>query len=51
MPRSATKTEVKVKIDIRPGPASPAQKAVWGKFWQKLIAEAKENPKGGNISA
>jgi len=34
-------TEAKVKVDIRPGPVSPAQKTAWVRFWQKLIAEVK----------
>ncbi len=31
----------KVKLDIRPGPVSPAQRATWRRFWQKLITEVK----------
>jgi hypothetical protein len=30
-----------VTLDIKPGPASPAQKQAWKRFWQKLIAEVK----------
>lgn len=30
-----------VKVDIRPGPAPPAQKTAWRKFFQKLIREVK----------
>ena len=41
IPKSATRIEIRVKIDIRPGPASPAQKVAWRRFWQKLIAEVK----------
>lgn len=33
----------KVIISIWSGPASPAQKGAWRKFWQKLIAEVKAN--------
>jgi len=36
-----TKTQSKVTVNIRPGPMSPAQKQVWRRFWQKLIAEVK----------
>lgn len=31
---------VKLTVDIRPGPAPPAQKAAWRKFWARLIGEA-----------
>lgn len=31
--------EVKVTVDIRPGPASPAQLEAWDKFWQQVISE------------
>ena len=41
VPKTTDKTEVTLKVDIEPGPASPAQKAAWHKFWQKLISEAK----------
>ncbi len=37
------KAEIKpvVKLDIRPGPVTPAQQAAARKFWTKVIAEAK----------
>jgi hypothetical protein len=41
VPAPGTKQIIKVYIDINPGPASPAQKAAWHKFWAKLISEAK----------
>lgn len=34
-------TEIKIKVDIKPGPVSPAQKTAWRKFWQSLIAGVK----------
>jgi len=39
----ANKTAIKpiVKLNIRPGQVTPAQKTAWRKFWQKLIAEVK----------
>ena len=44
----ATKdTGLKLRVDIRPGPVSPAQKTAWRKFWQKLIAEVKSEAKNG----
>ena len=30
-----------VTVNIKPGPARPAQKAAWHKFWQKIIPEVK----------
>lgn len=32
-------TEIKITTDIRPDPASPAQKAAWLRFWKRLIDE------------
>ena len=42
-------TKAKVTLNVRPGPASPAQKAAWGKFWAKVINEAiqSENSESG----
>ncbi len=34
-------TDIKVKVNIQPGPVSPAQKQAWERFWQKLITEVK----------
>lgn len=34
---------VKLTIHIRPGPASVTQKQAWKRFWQKLIAEVKDD--------
>jgi len=31
----------KVRIDLRPGPTSPAQRQAWKLFWQKVITKAK----------
>jgi hypothetical protein len=46
MPKSATNIGIKVKIDIRPGgAASAAQKALWRKWWQRIIAEVKSGDK------
>lgn len=41
MPSLADKAPIKVTVDIRSAPTSPAQKQVWKRFWQKLIAEVK----------
>lgn len=42
---------VKVSVDIHPGPATPAQKLAWRKLWQKLIAEParKESPHSSSV--
>jgi hypothetical protein len=46
--KSKTATSIKVVLNIRPGPASPAQKQAWKRFWQKLISEVKaDEPEGG----
>jgi hypothetical protein len=37
------KTQPTVKLTLRPGPVTPAQKTAWRKFWQKLISEAEAN--------
>ena len=42
MPKATRKSEIKVKINIQPGPASQTQKTALRKFWQKLIATARE---------
>ena len=47
MPKSDAKTQVNVTLAIRPGPASPAQKTAWRRFWQHMIAEAKDEAKNG----
>jgi len=35
--KTTTKTEIRIITNIRPGPASPAQKADWRRFWKRLI--------------
>lgn len=35
------RTPVKVAVDIRPGPSTPAMKAAWRKLFRRLIAECK----------
>lgn len=40
MPRSVAKP-IKVNVDIRPGPVTPAHKAAWRKFWAKLLSDVK----------
>jgi hypothetical protein len=40
VPKTANKL-IKITVDIQPGPALPAQKTAWKRFWQKLIDEVK----------
>jgi len=35
------KKQVTVKVDIRPGPASPLARASFAKFWRRLITSVK----------
>jgi hypothetical protein len=39
--KAKTTASIKVVVDIKPGPASPAQKQAWKRFWGKLISEVK----------
>jgi len=39
--RNSKKTPVKVVLDIKPGPVSPAQRAAWKRLWDKLLSEVK----------
>jgi hypothetical protein len=39
--KTTEKKEIKVAVDIRPGPVTPHQREAWRHFWQKLIAEVK----------
>ena len=41
MMKSDIRTQLRIKVNIRPGPVSPVQKTAWRKFWQKLISEVK----------
>ena len=45
MPKTTEKTAVKLRVDIKPGPASQAQKATYRRFWAKLISQAKDELK------
>jgi hypothetical protein len=47
--RISRKTPIKVVLDIKPGPASPAQRAAWKRLWDKLLSEVKaKEPEGGS---
>jgi len=41
MIRPKNKPQVKATLNIRPGPASPAQKAAWHELWAKILADVK----------
>jgi hypothetical protein len=41
-------TEIKVKLNIHPGPVSPTQKHAWNKFWAKLFGEARNSVRSQN---
>lgn len=36
---SANKPIITVRVEIHPGPVSPAQQTAWRRFWAKLIAD------------
>ena len=38
MPKTTEKETIKVKINIRPGPTSPAICRAWVTFWKRIIA-------------
>jgi len=45
--KAKTATSIKVVLDIKPTPASPAQKAAWKRLWDKLLSEVKaDEPEG-----
>ena len=44
----STKTEIKVRIDIRSGKATPRMKSQWHKFWMRLAAECQRELKAEN---
>lgn len=44
VPKTTEKREIKVRVNIKPvklADVTPAQRAAWRKFWQKLISEVK----------
>lgn len=41
MAKFATSTKIKLTVDIKPGPVSPAQKQAWKQFWQKQASGVK----------
>lgn len=45
VPKSATKPEIQVTVNIRPGNATPAMKNQYRRFWAKLISQVKDNLK------
>jgi len=43
--KPTNKAEVKVIVSIRPGPATPAQKTAFRRFYARLISQAQEEVK------
>lgn len=43
MDKPETKTEIKVTVDIRPGPASQAMKTLYLRWWAKLVSQVKDD--------
>jgi len=41
---------IQLVVNLKPGPASLAQKQAWKRLWQKLIAECKRELKAQNES-
>ena len=48
MARTPTRTDIVVKVDVRLGPASLAQKETWHKFWTKLTSQINDELKAEN---
>jgi len=46
--RTNRKTPIKVVLDIRPGPATPAQRMAWKRLWDKLLSEVKPDESEGS---
>lgn len=40
------KTGIKLKVNIRPGQVSPAQRHAWKCFWSKVISTTKDEVRG-----
>jgi hypothetical protein len=48
--RTSRKTPIKVVLDIKPGPVSPAQRMAWKRLWDKLLSEVKGDESEGSGS-
>jgi hypothetical protein len=46
--KNQAKAEIKITVNIQPGPVTPAQKRTWDKVWQRLIAEVKQSEDGND---
>jgi len=40
--------KIKVKVNIKPGPASEAQKRAWARFWDRVVARANKESEPDN---
>lgn len=45
MSKPVAKESINLKVNIQPGPASQAQKALYRKFWAKLISQVLDGVK------
>jgi hypothetical protein len=48
VPKSATKTQIRVKVDIKPvklADVTPAQRQQWKRWWSKLFSEIRDEAK------
>jgi len=48
--KSKTATPIKVVLDIKPGPATLAQRMAWKRLWDKLLSEVKSDASEGSGS-
>ena len=46
-----TDLPVRVNVDIQPGSTSPAQKAMYLRFWTKLVSQVKDEVNRGEPAA
>lgn len=46
MPKTASKPQPKITVSIRSGPASPAVRVAWSKFWRVVAVQAKAQASG-----
>jgi hypothetical protein len=46
VPKPATKGIIRIKVDIRPGPVSPAQRRQYKRWWARLFSEIQAEVEG-----
>ena len=45
MQNKIQKGDIKIKLDIQPGPMTPAMKTAWLVFWRRLVSSTREDLK------